>query len=65
VSLRSFRGRVVILAFDDSERTTVCPLTTTAMVDAKAMLGPASSRVQLLGIDANPACGEQRNENPR
>jgi len=55
VSLHSFRGKVVILAFNDSECTTVCPLTTTAMLDAKAMLGKAGSRVQLLGIDANPA----------
>ena len=55
VSLRSFRGKVTILAFNDSECTTVCPLTTTAMMDAKAMLGTAGSRVQLLGVDANPA----------
>jgi cytochrome oxidase Cu insertion factor (SCO1/SenC/PrrC family) len=54
VSLRSYRGKVVILAFNDSECTTVCPLTTAALVDAKAMLGPAASQVQLLGIDANP-----------
>ncbi|HLY48251.1 MAG TPA: redoxin domain-containing protein [Solirubrobacteraceae bacterium] len=54
VSLRSFRGRVVLLAFNDSECTTICPLTTTAMLEAKAMLGPAAGRVQLLGIDANP-----------
>ena len=54
VSLQSFRGKIVILAFNDSECTTICPLTTTAMVDAKTMLGPAGSRVQLLGIDANP-----------
>ena len=54
VSLRSFRGRVVILAFNDSECTTVCPLTTTAMVDAIRLLGKAGSQVQLLGIDANP-----------
>jgi cytochrome oxidase Cu insertion factor (SCO1/SenC/PrrC family) len=54
VSLRSYRGKVVILAFNDSECTTVCPLTTAALVDAKAMLGPAASDVQLLGIDANP-----------
>jgi cytochrome oxidase Cu insertion factor (SCO1/SenC/PrrC family) len=54
VSLRSYRGKVVILAFNDSECTTVCPLTTAALVDAKAMLGPAASGVQLLGIDANP-----------
>ena len=54
VSLSSFRGKVVILAFNDAECTTVCPLTTTALVAAKAMLGKAGSRVQLLGIDANP-----------
>ena len=54
VSLRSFRGKVVILAFNDSECTTVCPLTTTAMLGAKAMLAGAGARVQLLGIDANP-----------
>jgi cytochrome oxidase Cu insertion factor (SCO1/SenC/PrrC family)/thiol-disulfide isomerase/thioredoxin len=54
VSLRSFLGRVVILAFNDSRCTTICPLTTAAMLDAKAMLGPAASRVALLGIDANP-----------
>jgi cytochrome oxidase Cu insertion factor (SCO1/SenC/PrrC family) len=54
VSLRSYRGKVVILAFNDSECTTVCPLTTAALVDAKAMLGSAASQVQLLGIDANP-----------
>lgn len=54
VSLRSFRGRTVILAFNDSECTTVCPLTTQAMVDAKRFLGAAGRDVQLLGIDANP-----------
>jgi len=54
VSLRSFRGHVVILAFNDSECTTVCPLTTSAMVDALRLLGKAGSQVQLLGIDANP-----------
>ncbi len=53
-SLRSYRGKVVMLAFNDSECTTLCPLTTTAMLDAKAMLGSEGSRVQLLGIDANP-----------
>jgi cytochrome oxidase Cu insertion factor (SCO1/SenC/PrrC family)/thiol-disulfide isomerase/thioredoxin len=54
VSLHSFRGKVVILAFNDSQCTTICPLTTTAMVGAKRLLGPAASRVALLGIDANP-----------
>ncbi|HWE08438.1 MAG TPA: redoxin domain-containing protein [Solirubrobacteraceae bacterium] len=55
VSLSSFRGRVVLLAFTDSECTTICPMTTTAMLTAKAMLGAAGSRVALLGVDANPA----------
>ncbi len=54
VSLHSFLGRVVILAFNDSECTTICPLTTTAMVEAKQLLGAAGSNVELLGIDANP-----------
>jgi cytochrome oxidase Cu insertion factor (SCO1/SenC/PrrC family)/thiol-disulfide isomerase/thioredoxin len=54
VSLSAFRGKVVILAFTDSECTSMCPMTTTAMLDAKAMLGSAGRRVQLLGIDANP-----------
>jgi cytochrome oxidase Cu insertion factor (SCO1/SenC/PrrC family)/thiol-disulfide isomerase/thioredoxin len=55
VSLSSLRGKVVILAFNDPECTTICPLTTTEMVDAKAMLGAAGSQVQLLGVDANPS----------
>jgi cytochrome oxidase Cu insertion factor (SCO1/SenC/PrrC family) len=54
VSLSSYRGKIVILAFNDSECTTVCPLTTTALLDAKAMLGSAAGQVQLLGIEANP-----------
>jgi cytochrome oxidase Cu insertion factor (SCO1/SenC/PrrC family) len=54
MSLSQFRGRVVILAFSDSECTTVCPLTTQSMVLAKEMLGQAGSSVQLLGVDANP-----------
>ena len=61
VSLSSFRGKVVILAFNDSQCTTVCPLTTTAMLDAKAMLGSAGSHVQLLGIDANPSAISVKN----
>jgi cytochrome oxidase Cu insertion factor (SCO1/SenC/PrrC family) len=54
VSLSSYRGKAVLLAFNDSECTTVCPLTTAALVEARAMLGQAGSQVQLLGIDANP-----------
>jgi cytochrome oxidase Cu insertion factor (SCO1/SenC/PrrC family) len=54
MSLSQFRGKIVMLAFEDSECTTVCPLTTQSMLEAKQLLGPAGSGVQLLGIDANP-----------
>jgi protein SCO1/2 len=54
MSLAQFRGKVVLLGFVDSECTTVCPLTTLAMLEAKQMLGAAGDQVQLIGIDANP-----------
>jgi cytochrome oxidase Cu insertion factor (SCO1/SenC/PrrC family) len=54
MSLSQFRGKVVVLSFEDSECTTVCPLTTQAMVEAKQLLGAAGDQVQLLGVDANP-----------
>jgi cytochrome oxidase Cu insertion factor (SCO1/SenC/PrrC family) len=54
MALSQFRGKVVILAFADSECTTVCPLTTESMVLAKDLLGRAGNSVQLLGVDANP-----------
>jgi cytochrome oxidase Cu insertion factor (SCO1/SenC/PrrC family)/thiol-disulfide isomerase/thioredoxin len=53
-SLSQYRGKVVLLGFEDSRCTTICPLTTTAMLDAKRMLGAAGSQVALLGVDANP-----------
>lgn len=54
ISLREFRGKVVLLAFIDSECTTVCPLTSVSMMDALHDLGSEASDVQLLAIDANP-----------
>jgi cytochrome oxidase Cu insertion factor (SCO1/SenC/PrrC family) len=54
MSLSQFRGKVVLLGFVDSQCTTVCPLTTLAMLEAKQLLGAAGDQVQLLGIDANP-----------
>jgi cytochrome oxidase Cu insertion factor (SCO1/SenC/PrrC family) len=54
MALSQFRGKVVMLAFEDSECTTVCPLTTQSMLQAKQLLGPAGNQVQLLGVDANP-----------
>lgn len=58
VSLRSLRGKVVVVSFNDPECTTICPLTTTALLQAKKLLGPAASRVELLGIGANPEATE-------
>src|SRR3984893_12533310 len=54
MSLSQFRGKVVMLAFDDSQCTTICPLTTQSMLVAKQLLGAAGNQVQLLGVDANP-----------
>jgi cytochrome oxidase Cu insertion factor (SCO1/SenC/PrrC family) len=54
MALSQFRGKTVVLAFVDSQCTTVCPLTTVSMVEAKELLGAAGSHVQLLGVDANP-----------
>lgn len=55
VSLRQFRGKAVVLAFVDSRCTSVCPLTTLSMTQARSMLGAAAAaHVQLLGVDANP-----------
>ena len=54
MSLSQFRGKVVLLGFEDSECTTVCPLTTQSMVLAKRLLGTAGNDVRLLGVDANP-----------
>src|ERR1700758_1164673 len=54
MSLSQFPGPVVMLSFEDSECTTVCPLTTQSMVLAKELLGKAGDSVQLLGVDANP-----------
>ena len=53
VSLKQYRGKVVILSFVDAECQTICPLTTQAMLDAKHALGAAGKDVQLLGVNVN------------
>ena len=53
-SLVQVRGKVVLLAFVDTQCTSICPLTTESMVRALRLLGPAALRVQLVGINANP-----------
>ena len=52
--MRSLRGKVVVLSFNDPKCTTICPLTTTALLHAKQLLGPAASQVALVGVGANP-----------
>jgi cytochrome oxidase Cu insertion factor (SCO1/SenC/PrrC family) len=54
VSLSSLHGKVVVLSFNDPQCTTICPLTTTALLHAKKLLGPAASQVELIGVGANP-----------
>jgi cytochrome oxidase Cu insertion factor (SCO1/SenC/PrrC family) len=54
MSLSQFRGQVVLLSFDDALCTTVCPLTTQEMLQARRLLGAAGDDVRLLGVDANP-----------
>jgi cytochrome oxidase Cu insertion factor (SCO1/SenC/PrrC family) len=58
VSLSSSHGKVVVLSFNDPECTTICPLTTTALLRATELLGPAASQVELLGVGANPEATE-------
>jgi cytochrome oxidase Cu insertion factor (SCO1/SenC/PrrC family) len=54
VSLAQFRGQAVLLAFVDSRCSTICPLTTTSMLQAVHLMGAAGRHVQLVGINANP-----------
>ena len=63
-SLSQYRGKVVILAFDDSECTTVCPLTTEAMRQAKAMLGRAGSGCSYSGSTPTRTRSRSRTSSP-
>jgi cytochrome oxidase Cu insertion factor (SCO1/SenC/PrrC family) len=54
VTLSQFHGKAVLIAFVDSHCTTICPLTTTSMLEAVHLLGRAGQQVQLIGINANP-----------
>lgn len=58
MSLSQFRGKVVILSFDDAKCSDVCPLTSESELLAKQYLGKAGENVQLLGVDANPAANK-------
>lgn len=55
VSLSSFRGHEVVLAFIDSRCTTICPLTAEIMYNARTELGTAdANKVVLVAVNANP-----------
>lgn len=59
VSLSQFRGKAVVLAFIDSQCTTICPVTNSVMTAAVRDLGAAGKNVQLLGVNANPKASSQ------
>jgi len=54
VSLSQYRGKVVLLSFNDDECTTICPLTDKVQLLAQQALGPSAKDVVLLGVNANP-----------
>lgn len=53
VTLESLRGKVALLTFLDPECTSNCPVPS-ELAQARAMLGPAGDRVDLVAIAANP-----------
>ncbi len=54
VSLKQFRGKVVVLTFIDSKCTTVCPLTTVVLKNLQHDLGSYKKNLQLVAVNANP-----------
>jgi cytochrome oxidase Cu insertion factor (SCO1/SenC/PrrC family) len=54
MSPSQFRGKVVLLSFDDALCTTVCPLTTQKMLQGQTASGCSGEDARLLGVDANP-----------
>ncbi len=54
VSLKQFRGKVVVLTFIDSKCTTVCPLTAVVLKNLQHDLGPYQKNLQLVAVNANP-----------
>jgi|GEM_PF-469907 len=54
VSLSSFRGKAVVLAFMDNHCTDVCPLFAQDVRAAAEDLGPLTRRVAFVAVNANP-----------
>ncbi|MGC8514111.1 MAG: redoxin domain-containing protein [Acidimicrobiales bacterium] len=53
-SLSSFRGKAVVLSFNDNHCTTLCPLYAQDVRAAVADLGPLASRVAFVAVNVNP-----------
>lgn len=53
LSLRSFRGRVVVLEFMDPHCTDICPIVSQEFVDAYHDLGSARSKVAFVAVNVN------------
>ncbi|KUO97253.1 redoxin domain-containing protein [Ferroacidibacillus organovorans] len=54
ISLKNYRGKIVVLTFIDSKCTTVCPLTAVVLKNLMYDLGPYRKNVQLVAVNANP-----------
>jgi len=53
LSLRSFRGRTVVLEFMDPHCTDICPIVSQEFVDAYHDLGKSASRVVFVAVNVN------------
>jgi len=53
IALSDFRGRVVVLAFLDSQCREVCPLTAAHLRAANQMLGDDAAAVAFIGVNVN------------
>ncbi len=54
VTLQQFSGKTVVLAFIDSQCTTICPLTSAALTASMHLLGSHAAQVALVAVNANP-----------
>ncbi len=53
VSLREFKGKVVVLGFMDPVCTKICPLVSDEFIRADRMLGAEASNVAFVGVNVN------------
>lgn len=60
VSLRQFRGKVVLLSFTSSVCRQQCPVIGRAMATTERLLGPAASQTVLLNVSVDPEADTKR-----